>query len=54
MCGVASLLQEDGVAGDFADVDGDAEALAGEDGVHDGDVLVGEVAGYGEDKDAGV
>lgn len=26
--GVGGLLQEDGVAGDFADVDGDGEALA--------------------------
>lgn len=77
--GVGGLLQEYGVAGYFADVDGDGEALAwtagvlesassglasfgrevpskrrgggltSENGVHDGDVLVREVAGYGED-----
>lgn len=52
--GVGGLLQEDGVAGDLADVDGDAEALGGEDGVHYGDVLGGEIAGCGEDEDAGV
>ena len=36
------------------DVDWDAEALAGEDGVHDGDVLVSEVGGWrdGEEEDA--
>ena len=88
--GVGGLLEEDGVAGYFADVDGDCEALAcfekrgregvswgfaggvggmglrflgrrgggfkggeltGEDCVHDGDVLVREVAGDGEDED---
>ena len=37
--GVGGLLQEGVRAGEFQDVDGDAEALAGEDGVHDGDVL---------------
>ncbi len=68
---VGGLLEEDGVAGYFEDVDGDLEALGlgkgvlvggflgggeltGEDGVHDWDVLVGEVAGDGEDEDAGV
>ena len=51
--GVGRLLQEYGVAGDFADVDGDAEALGGEDGVHDGDVLGCEVAADGQDEDAG-
>lgn len=38
--GVSGLLEEDGIASKFEDVDGDAETLAGEDGVHDGDVLV--------------
>ncbi len=52
--GVARLLQEYGVAGDFGDVDGDAQTLAGEDGVHDLDVLAGQVAGDGEDEDARV
>lgn len=52
--GVGGLLQEDGVACDFADVDGDGEALAGEYGVHYGDVLRGEIAGDGEDEYAGV
>ena len=47
------MLQEYGVTGDFADVDGDREALGGEDGVHDGDVLRGEVAADAEDEDAG-
>jgi len=51
--GVGRLLQEYGVTGDFADVDGDREALGGEDGVHDGDVLRGEVAADAEDEDAG-
>ncbi len=69
---VRGLLEEDGVAGYFEDVDGDLEALrlggggrlvgrlvgggelTGEDGVHDWDVLVGEIAGDGEDEDAGV
>lgn len=49
--GVGGLLEEDGVPGYFADVDGDGEALAGEDGVHDGYVLVREVAGDGKDED---
>lgn len=40
-CGVRGLLQEDGVAGYFADVDGDGEALAWEEGR--GWVLVGRV-----------
>lgn len=60
--GIARLLQEHGGAGpgsgdgNLADVDGDGEALAGEDGVHDGDVLVGEVVGGadGDEEDARV
>lgn len=51
--GIRGLLEEDGVAGQLEDVDGDAQALGGEGGVHDGDVLVSEVAGDGEDEDAG-
>lgn len=54
MGGVGGLLEEYGVAGYFADVDGDGEALASEDSVHDGDVLVREVAGDGEDEDSRV
>lgn len=49
---VGCLLQEDGVAGNFCNVDGNAKTLAGEDGVHDGDVLVREVAANGENEDA--
>lgn len=37
--GIAGLLQKGCVAGDFGDGDGDLEALAGEDGVGEGDVL---------------
>ncbi len=33
--------------GDLEDVDGNGEALTGEDCVHDGDVLVCEVGGRG-------
>jgi len=51
--GVGGLLEEDGVASQLEDVDGDAQALGGEGGVHDGDVLVSKVAGDGEDEDAG-
>lgn len=50
--GVRCLLQEDSVAGNFRNVNGNAETLAGEDGVHDGYVLVGKVATYGENEDA--
>lgn len=50
--GVRRLLQEDGVTGDFGNVDGNAEALAGEDGVHDRYVLVREVAADRENQDA--
>lgn len=55
-CRVAGLLEEDGVAGEFADVDGDVEPLAGEDGVHDGNVLVRGTGGAadGDDEDAGL
>lgn len=49
---VRRLLQEDGVARDLADVDRDAFPLRGEDAVHDGDVLVGEIAGDAQDQDA--
>lgn len=53
---VAGLLEKDGVAGEFADVDWDVQALAGEDAVHDRDVLVGGAgaAAYGDDQDAGL
>lgn len=50
--GIGCLLQENSVACNFRNVDGNAEALAGEDGIHDGDVLVGEVAAHGENEDA--
>lgn len=52
--GVGRLLQEHGVPGNFEDVDGDREALAGEDGVHDRDVLLRQITRNGEDQDAGV
>lgn len=47
------MLEKDGIAGDLGDVDGDCEALTGEDGVHDWDVLMREVAGDREDENAG-
>lgn len=50
--GVGGLLQKDGVAAEFEDVDRDVQALTGEDGVHDRDVLRCEVAGDGDDEDA--
>ena len=58
--GIAGLLQEDsrggGLAGknELADIDWDAEALAGEDRVHDGNVLVRKIGrgGEGEEEDA--
>ena len=50
---VGRLLQKYGIACDFADIDGDREALGGEDSVHDGDVLGGEVAADAEDEDTG-
>lgn len=55
-CGVAGLLEEDSVTGELADVDGDVQALAGEDSVHDRDVLVCGVgaAADGDDEDAGL
>lgn len=57
---VGSLLEKDGRGGggvwegNLADVDRDGEALAGEDAVHDRDILVGDVGGRGdgEEKDA--
>lgn len=54
--GVGGLLEEGGVAGELEDVDGDVQALAGEDAVHDGDVVVGGVGGAaeGDDEDAGL
>ena len=52
--GVGRLLQEYSIACDLADVDRDTQALGGEDAVHDRDVLVGEVAGDGEDEDTGL
>lgn len=52
--GIGSLLQEYGIPGYFGDVDGDLQALAGEDGVHYWDVLVCEIAGDGEDEDSAV
>lgn len=50
--GIGSLFEEDGIPGELGDVDGDGEALAGEDGVCERDVLRGEGAGDGEDQDA--
>ncbi len=44
LCGIRRLLQEDSVARELEDVDGDAEPLGGEGGVHYGDVLVSQVA----------
>ena len=51
LCRVRGLLEEDGRGGgrvrqrDLADVHGDGEALAGEDAVHERDVLEGYVGG---------
>ena len=50
---IGRLLQEDRIARYLADVDRDAQALAREDGVHDGDVLVRQIAGHGEEEDPG-
>lgn len=50
--GVGCLLQEDGIPGNFRNVDGNAKTLASENCVHDGDVLVGEIAAYRENEDA--
>lgn len=49
---VGRLLQKHRIARDLADVDGDLQPLAGEDAVHERDVLVGEIAADGEDQDA--
>lgn len=46
-------MQEHRVPRDLRDVDWDIEALTGEDGVHDGYVLVCQVARHGKDQDAG-
>lgn len=51
-CSVGGLLEESGRAGEFEDVDWDRQALAGEDGVHERDILACEVAGDGEDEDS--
>lgn len=60
--GVCRLLEEDGRGrwgvreGNLADVYGDGQALAGENGVHYGDILVSNVGGRGdgEEEDAGL
>lgn len=53
---VAGLLEEDGVASEFADVDWDVQALAREYAVHDWDVLVRGTgaAAYRDNQDAGL
>lgn len=51
--GVGGLLQECAGGGEGEDVDGDAEALGGEDGVHGRDVLGAVVRAGAEDQDAG-
>ena len=51
--GVRGLLQEGGRASEGEDVDGDGEALGGEDGVHEGDILHGRCGGDGEDEYTG-
>lgn len=50
---IGRLLQKHGIAGQLGDVDGDGEALAGEDGVHERDILVRQIARHGHDQDAG-
>ena len=50
--GVGGLLQESAGGGEGEDVDGDAEALGGEDGVHGRDVLGAVVRAGAEDEDA--
>lgn len=49
---VRCLLQEDGVAGNLRNVYGNVKTLAGENGVHDRDVLMSEVSAHGENEDA--
>lgn len=51
--GVGGLLQEGAGRREGEDVDGDAEALGGEDGVHGRDVLRAIVWAGAEDQDAG-
>ena len=50
---ITRLLQEHIVAGNLGDVDRNLQALASEDCIHDGDILVRQVAADGEDEDAG-
>lgn len=50
--GVGGLLEEGAGGGKGKDVNGDAEALGGEDGVHGGDVLRAVVRAGAEDEDA--
>jgi hypothetical protein len=60
--GVRRLLEEDGRGrwsvreGNLADIYGDGQSLAGENGVHYGDVLVSNVGGRGdgEEENAGL
>ena len=51
--GVGGLLEEGAGGGEGEDVDGDAEALGGEDGIHGRDVLRAVVRAGAEDQDAG-
>ena len=50
--GIGRLLQEHRVPRDLRDVDRNRIALAGENGVHHGYVLLGQVAAGGENQDA--
>ena len=51
---IRGLLQKDGIAGDFADVDWNRLTLGGEDVVHQRYVLRGEITAHREDEDAGL
>lgn len=51
-CSIGRLLQEDSVASNFCNINRNRQPLTGEDGVHDWNILVGEIARNGEDKDA--
>lgn len=48
---VAGLLEENRVAADLAHVNGDLEALTGENTIHDGDILVRGIAGSTDGND---
>ncbi len=49
--GVGCLLQEDGITRDFGNINGNRQALTGENGIHDGDILIREITRDREDED---